>query len=151
MPHLPLYLPHEHVHYIDIDFSYILLGIAVLVGLLFLAGFLYDKVWGKRQIARAAQLEIAPGITLGEGVAAYFDYGVDWSFVGGAVTVLAYGKPREVCACFSVKPSTGEFSVSVFGAGEEEKLPDHSSDAMRDAMFRHLIQAVREQRGESPD
>lgn len=142
--------PMRKVYYIDIDFSYILLGFAVLMGLLFLADFLYIRVWGKRQIARAAQMEIAPGITLGEGVAAYFDYDVNWSFVGGAVTVLAYGKPREVCACFSVKPSTGKLHVTIFSAGEE-KLPRHSDDdALRDALFSHLIQAVREQRGESP-
>lgn len=141
--------PMRKVYYIDIDFSYILLGFAILMALLFLAGFLYDKVWGKRQIARATQMEIAPGITLGEGVAAYFDYDVNWSFTNGAVTVLAYGKPREVCACFSVNPSTGKFSIAVFSAGEE-KLPHRSDDAKRDAMLSHLIQAVREQRGESP-
>lgn len=109
---------------------------------------LYHKIKSKKEIARLSQQEIAPGITLKEGLEAYFDYDVHWGYFSGCVSVLAYGKPPDVQACFFVSSTTGEYDVPVFQDGTDHIELCH--DVRRDAMLNHLIQAAREKRGELP-
>ena len=107
--------PMRKVIYIDSELVMPIL-IALFVGFWIwyvVSGILFKRKC-KREIARAAQIEIAPGITLGEGVMACFGPDSTWNYRSGEVGILAYGREKYPYACFSVELATGGFDVPVF-------------------------------------